>query len=209
MTESVRFKLYLITDRKLFSNVASFYFAVEEALRGGADALQLREKDLETGELLEMAYRFREMTAAYGAGFFVNDRVDVALAVNADGVHIGGAGIPAAAARKLVGGRMLIGVSAHGIVEAMEAEKDGADFITLGPVFETPSKARYGKPLGVDILREASGRISVPVFAIGGISRERVEEVIQAGGSGIALISAVLATEDIKTETEELMRLLK
>jgi thiamine-phosphate pyrophosphorylase len=178
-------------------------------LKGGADALQLREKDLEIRELLKLAYRLRDMTNTYGAQLFVNDRVDVALASDADGVHLGEGGMPAFAARKVAGRRMLIGVSTHGIRQAMQAEKDGADFITLGPVFETPSKMRYGRPLGVDILRKAAGRFSVPFFAIGGISRERVGEVMQAGSHGVALISAVLASEDIKTETEEIMRLLK
>jgi thiamine-phosphate pyrophosphorylase len=208
MTE-VGFKLYLITDRRLFRDLPSFFSAVEEALKGGADALQLREKDLEIRELLKLAYRLRDMTNTYGAQLFVNDRVDVALASDADGVHLGEGGMPAFAARKVAGRRMLIGVSTHGIRQAMQAEKDGADFITLGPVFETPSKMRYGRPLGVDILRKAAGRFSVPFFAIGGISRERVGEVMQAGSHGVALISAVLASEDIKTETEEIMRLLK
>jgi thiamine-phosphate pyrophosphorylase len=209
MTKGVDFRLYLITDRKLFRDLPSFFSAVEEALKGGANALQLREKDLGIRELLKLAYRMREMTSTYGAKLFVNDRVDVALAANADGVHLGGTGMPAFAARKVVGRGMLIGVSTHGIRQALQAEKDGADFITLGPVFETPSKVRYGKPLGVDILRQAADRLSVPFFAIGGISRERVGEVIRAGTCGIALISAVFASGDIKSRTEELMRLLK
>ncbi|MEJ2684313.1 MAG: thiamine phosphate synthase [Candidatus Sulfobium sp.] len=203
------FKLYLITDRKLFRDLPSFFSAISEALKGGAKALQLREKDLEIRELLDIAYRLREMTNKHGARLFVNDRVDVALAANADGVHLGETGMPAFAARKVVGRHKLIGVSTHGIVQAMQAGKDGADFVTLGPVFETSSKVRYGKPLGVDIIRQAADRLSVPFYAIGGISRDRVKEVIEAGCHGVALISAVLASEDIKTETEELMRLLK
>ena len=205
----VGFKLYLITDRRLFRDLPSFFVAVEEALKGGADALQLREKDLGVRDLLGLAYSLRKMTAAYGARFFVNDRVDVALAAGADGVHLGGTAMPPPAVRSIVGGRMLIGVSAHGIPQAVDAEKGGADFITLGPVFETPSKVRFGKPLGSDILRQASSRLSVPLFAIGGISGKRVEEVVRAGASGVALISAVLASKDIKTDTEELMRLLE
>ncbi len=208
MTE-VGFKLYLITDRKLFRDSQSFFDAVDEALQGGAAAMQLREKNLGTRELLRLAYGLRDMTSARGAKLFVNDRVDVALAVNADGVHLGVSGMPVFAAKKIVGKQMMIGVSTHGIRQAVQAEKEGADFITLGPIFETPSKVAYGKPLGVDILREAAGRLSVPFFAIGGISRERVGEVMQAGSHGIALISAVFASDDIKTETEGIMRLLK
>lgn len=209
MTKVVGFRLYLITDRKVFRDLRSFLGGVEEALKGGAEALQLREKDLETKELLELACRLREMTGAYGAKLFVNGRVDVALAANADGVHLGVTGMPAFAARKAAGRSMLIGVSTHGIGQAVQAEKDGADFITLGPIFDTPSKARYGKPLGLDMLRQAADRLSVPFFAIGGISREKIGEVTKAGSHGAALISAVFASEDIKTETEELMRLLK
>ncbi|MEJ2695622.1 MAG: thiamine phosphate synthase [Candidatus Sulfobium sp.] len=209
MKEAVDFKLYLITDRKLFGDMPSFLSAVEEALEGGARALQLREKDLKIRELLKLAYRLREMTLAYGAKLFVNDRVDIALAADADGVHLGEGGMPVFAARKAVGRRMLLGVSTHGIGQAIEAEKEGADFITLGPVFETPSKVRYGKPLGVDVIRAAAGRISVPFFAIGGVSKANVREIMQAESHGVALISAVLASADIKTETEDLMRLLK
>lgn len=209
MTEAPGFKLYLVTDRKLFRNPGSFFDAVEKALKGGARALQLREKDIEIRELLKLAYRLREMTGAYGAKLFVNDRVDVALAAEADGVHLGGTAMPASAVRKVAGSRMLIGVSTHGIGQALEAERDGADFITLGPIFDTPSKARYGKPLGVDMLRRAADLLSVPFFAIGGISVERVGEVMEAGSHGVALISAVFASEDVKKKTEELMRLLK
>lgn len=206
---NVGFKLYLITDRKLFGDIPSFFSAISEALKGGVKALQLREKDLGIRELLDMAYRLREMTSKHGARLFVNDRVDVALAADADGVHLGESGMPVGAARKVVGRHKLIGVSTHGIDQAMHAEKDGADFVTLGPVFETPSKVGFGKPLGVDIIRRAADRLSVPFYAIGGISRDRAAEVIRAGCRGVALISAILASADIKSETEELMRLLK
>ena len=211
---AIDFKLYLITDRHLFTHHVSrithyFFDAVEEALKGGVKAVQLREKDLEIRELLSMAYELRKLTSGYGAKLFINDRVDVALAVDADGVHLGGGSMPAFAARKAAGKGMLIGVSAHSIEEANKAEEEGADFVTLGPVFETPSKMKYGRPLGPELLREARGKISIPVFAIGGIKKERVESVLEAGASGIALISAILGSEDIRSNTEEFMRLLK
>jgi len=205
----VDFKLYLITDRRLFPDDYSLFTAVEEALKGGVQAVQLREKDLETRRLLSMAYSLRELTSGYRAKLFINDRVDVALAVDADGVHLGGESMPAFAARKAAGEAMLIGVSAHSIEEAKKAEAEGADFVTLGPVFETPSKIRYGHPLGPELLREARGKISIPVFAIGGIKKERVGSVLESGASGIALISAILGSEDIRSNTEEFMRLLK
>ena len=211
---SIDFKLYLITDRHLLTHHSlpithNFFDAVEEALKGGAKAVQLREKDLEVRELLRMAYVLRELTSGYGAKLFINDRVDVAMAVNADGVHLGGSSMPAFAARKAAGKGMLIGVSAHSVTEARKAEEEGSDFVTLGPVFETPSKLKYGRPLGLEALREACGKIPVPIFGIGGIKKEKVPDVLDAGAAGIALISAILAAEDIQTNTKELMRLLK
>jgi thiamine-phosphate pyrophosphorylase len=205
----VDFKLYLITDRRLFTDDHSLFAAVEEALKGGVQAVQLREKDLETRRLLSMAYSLRELTSGYSAKLFINDRVDIALAVDADGVHLGGESMPAFAARKAAGEAMLIGVSAHSIEEAKKAGEEGADFITLGPVFETPSKLEYGRPLGPELLREVKGEISIPVFAIGGIKKEMVGSVLESGASGIALITAILGSEDIRSNTEEFMRLLK
>jgi len=203
------FQLYLVTDRNVLAPAYSLPAAVEEALKGGVQALQLREKDLGVRDLLDMAYCLRKLTAGYGAKLFINDRVDVALAADADGVHLGGAGIPASAARKAAGEGMLIGVSTHSIAEAERAEEDGADFITFGPIFETPSKMKYGKPLGPELLGEVMKRVSVPVFAIGGIKKERVGSVLEAGASGIALISAIFGSDDIRSNTEEFMRLLK
>lgn len=205
----VDFKLYLITDRRLFTDNVSLLTGIEAALKGGVQAVQLREKDLGIRELLRMAYALRELTAGYRAKLFINDRVDVALAVDADGVHLGGAGMPAYAARKAAGEGMLIGVSAHSMEEAIKAEEEGADFVTLGPIFETPSKIKYGKPFGTDLLREVRGKISLPVFAIGGIKKENAASVLESGASGIAIISAILGSEDIKSNTEEFMRLLK
>jgi len=205
----VDFKLYLITDRRLFTNDHSLFTAVEEALKGGVQAVQLREKDLEIRDLLRMAYSFRELTARYRAKLFINDRVDVALAVGADGVHLGGSSIPAFAARKAAGEGMLIGVSTHSVAEAGKAEEEGADFVTLGPVFETPSKMKYGKPLGFGPLREVSAKSLIPVFAIGGVQKERVKNTLESGAFGISLISAILGSEDIQSNTEEFMRLLK
>ena len=205
----VDFRLYLITDRRLFADDSSLFAAIEEALKGGVKAVQLREKDLDARSLLSMAYSLRELTLEYGANLFINDRVDIAMAVDADGVHLGGQSIPAYAARKAAGEALLIGVSAHSIGDAIKAEEEGADFITLGPIFETPSKIKYGQPLGPGLLSEARGKISIPVFAIGGIKKERVDTVLESGATGIALISAILGSEDIRSNTEEFMRLLK
>jgi thiamine-phosphate pyrophosphorylase len=205
----IDFRLYLITDRRLFKDNSLFYGAIEQALAGGVRAVQLREKDLATRELLDMAHRLRELTGSCGARLFVNDRVDIALAVNADGVHLGGSSLPAGAARNIAGGKFLIGVSTHSIEEAAAAEKEGADFITVGPVYETPSKMKCGRPLGPEILGKVKEKTFLPVFAIGGIKQQRVREVLGSGAYGIALISAVLAAREIKSTTETFLRLLK
>jgi len=202
------FRLYLITDRKLFGSAEEMLQAIEKALDSGVRAVQLREKDLRTRELLTLAYTMRNVTKRYGAKLFINDRVDIALAVDADGVHLGRAGMPVHAARKASGGSLKIGVSTHSIDEAAQAQEDGADFITLGPVYETPSKMQYGRPIGIPVLRDTAGSLSLPVFAIGGIGIDRITEVLQQGAYGIALISAILTAKDVRKTTEECMRKL-
>jgi thiamine-phosphate pyrophosphorylase len=206
--QPVDFELYLITDRKIFTDKDSFINAVEDALKGGVKAVQLREKDLNTRELLELAYKMRELTKKYHAKLFINDRVDIALAVDADGVHIGQKSIPAHAVKKIVQDKLIIGVSTHSLDEALEAERSGADFITLGPIYETPSKLKYGKPIGVDTLKRVKSKLSLPVFGIGGIKLDKVQEVMEAGADGVALISAILASKDIRKTTEDFLRLL-
>lgn len=202
-------RLYLITDRRLFTSHGSQFTAVEDALKGGLRAVQLREKDLGTRDLLNMAYMMRDLTKQYNARLFINDRVDIALSVGADGVHLGQNSMPARPVRKISGNKLLIGVSTHGIDEAIEAEKDGADFITVGPIYQTPSKLKYGNPIGIDTLRKVKSKVSIPVLAIGGIKVDKVKEVTEVGADGIALISAILTAENIKETTEEFMRLLK
>jgi thiamine-phosphate pyrophosphorylase len=206
--KAIDFNLYLITDRKLFTDYSSLFTALEEALRGGLKAVQLREKDLGARDLLVMAHKMRKLTKTYQARLFINDRVDIALAVEADGVHLGRESIPARAVQKTFKDRLMIGVSTHSLDEAVEAEKGGADFITLGPVYHTPSKMKYGEPIGIELLRSIKGKISVPVFAIGGIRIDKVGEVKDAGADGVALISAILTAKNIRETTENFLRLL-
>ncbi len=205
----IDFSLYLVTDRKLLAPAKTLMAAVEEALKGGVKAIQLREKDVGTRELVNLAYALRDVTNRHQAKLFINGRVDIALAVGADGVHLGVSDIPVHAARRAAGNRMLIGASAHSVSEARRAEDEGADFVTLGPVYETPSKMRFGKPVGLQAISAAKEEVSIPIFAIGGIGHETVGEVLKAGAHGIALISAILASGNIKSSTEEFMRLLK
>jgi thiamine-phosphate pyrophosphorylase len=166
----------------------------------------LREKDLGIRDLLAMAYRLRELTDRYSAKLFINDRVDVAVAVEADGVHLGQSSMPAHAAKKASKGNLIVGVSTHSLTEALEAERDGADFITLGPVYQTPSKLKYEKPAGTDSLNKVCKEISIPVFAIGGIKIENLKEAKECGAYGFAVISAILGSDNIKNTAERFMR---
>ena len=205
----IDFKLYLITDRRLFDRASSFFTAIEETLRGGVRAIQLREKDLGIRALLAMAYRLRDLTREYNASLFINDRADVALAVGADGVHLGQRGIPASAAKKIPVSKLLVGVSTHSLAEALEAEREGADFVTLGPLYPTSSKLPFGEPLGMGVLREVRSVVRIPIFGIGGIIPDRVKEVTGSGAFGVAVISAILGSKNRKQSTEEFLRYLE
>jgi len=200
----VDFRVYLITDRRQAPG-GDILRAVEGALDGGVRAVQLREKDLPGKELYLLAGRMRELTARHGARLLVNDRVDVALAVGADGVHLGGSSMPASVARKLLGEEALIGCSTHSEKELREAAGRGADFATFGPVYPTPSKAAFGPPVGVTALAGACGRSAIPVFALGGVGPHNVGEVMEAGAFGIALISYVLAAADPREAARNLL----
>ena len=203
----VDFQSYLITDRR-GTGGRGLVDVVEMALKGGVGAVQLREKDLSARELMEVGRELREVTRRYGARFLINDRVDIALALDCDGVHLGQRGISPRDARKLLGKRGLIGVSPHGMEEARRAEEEGADFITLGPIFHTPSKAQYGDPIGVEQIGCVRREISLPIFALGGIREERVREVMDGGADGIAVISAILAAKEPSEAAASLVRAL-
>lgn len=202
----IDFKLYLITDSRLFTDYDSLFNRIEEALKAGVQAVQLREKDLGTRELLDMAHKMRELTGRYSAKLFINDRADIAIAVDADGVHLGQQSMPALAVRRIANDNFFIGVSTHNINEAKKAEEDGADFITLGPIYETPSKLKYGKPIGVDIIKKVKAEVSVPVFAIGGIKENKVKEIIDSGADGVALISGILGAKDIMSAAKNYIK---
>lgn len=203
----VDFSLYLITDRQQTAG-RPLSAVVTDALRGGLRAVQLREKDLVAGQLFELAAGLRQLTRDYGAQLLINDRIDVALAVDADGVHLGKAGLPVPEARRILGSGRLIGYSAHSAAEGLQAQHDGADFVTLGPVYHTPSKAQYGEPVGVSALAETARMLSIPVFALGGVTSSTVDEVLSAGAHGVALISALMAAPDPVLETESLLRII-
>lgn len=190
----VDFRLYLVTDRQQTKG-RPLLEVIEECLGAGVKAVQLREKDLSATELLALAQPLRERTRRVGARLFINDRVDVALAVEADGVQRGHTSLPVRLMRTVVGNRLLIGASVHSLEEALAAQREGADFLLFGPVYDTPSKRAYGAPHGVEALGRVVEAVSIPVLAIGGITPERVHEVKKSGAHGVAVISAILATE--------------
>jgi thiamine-phosphate pyrophosphorylase len=212
------FDLYLITEGTLGADsdkrrIKQFFERIEEALKGGATAIQLREKGLSTRRMLQVALELRELTGRYGALLFINDRVDVALISGADGVHLPSSGLNAEEVRVLFdsGGKdLLVGVSTHSLKEAQDAERACVDFITFGPVFFTRSKASYGEPVGVTRLAEVVRGVNLPVFALGGIDKENLAEVMETGVHGAAMISAILGEEDISRSaamvTEELRK---
>lgn len=179
--------------------------AIREAIDGGVRCIQLREKDLPVREYLKLAEVARKITGDSGCRLIINDRIDMAMAIEADGIHLGNSSLPADVVRRLIGEKMLIGVSIHSIEEARMAEKMGADFITAGPIFYTPSKAKYGPPAGIGLLSEINGELSIPVFAIGGIKKENIRDVLGAGAWGVAMISAILGAEDIRKTVKEIL----
>ncbi|MBI5234954.1 MAG: thiamine phosphate synthase [Deltaproteobacteria bacterium] len=200
--------LYLITDMMGLGD-EHLLRQVKGALDAGVRLVQLREKLLEGRALLHIARSLRGLTSEYGASLIVNDRLDIALLSNADGVHLGQSGFPPGDARKIIGSDKLIGVSTHGLDEAMAAEQEGADFITFGPVYETRSKAAYGAPVGIDALKAVCAATRIPVYAIGGIKNDNAAEVLQNNASGVALISAIMAAPDAKEAAGRLLYTLK
>ncbi len=204
---SPNFDLYLVTDRSQTGG-RDLLWVLERALEGGVRAVQLREKDLGGRELFVLAEKTKRLCERYQANLFVNDRVDVALGVDADGVHLGGDSMPVRAARELLGAEKLIGVSTHSINEASEAEREKADFILFGPVYFTASKAAYGEPQGLGRLKKVVEKISLPVYAIGGVKVGNIAEVKETGVRGIALISAVLSASDPRAATRRILETL-
>jgi thiamine-phosphate pyrophosphorylase len=187
--------LYVVTDRSLTKG-RPIEVVIEAALAGGAKAIQLREKDLSTRDLYQLVERLLPIVRGRGASLLINDRVDLALVLLIDGVHLSRTSLPPAEARALLGPARLIGVSCHSLAEAIEADRGGADFIVFGPLFPTPSKATYGPPVGLTRLSEVRRQVRLPILGIGGITVVNAASVMAAGADGAAIISAVMAADD-------------
>lgn len=200
----VEFPLYLVTDRHQTGG-RPLVPLVEAAAAGGLRAVQVRERDLDTPDLLALVRDLCGVARAHGLRVMVNDRADLALALGADGVHLRSDSLPVSAARRLLGPGRLIGASAHSVDEVARAESDGADFAVLGPVYETPSKRGYGPPIGLHPLEEAGRRCRIPIFAIGGVTLARVAEVRRAGAHGVAVVSAILSAPSVESITRQFL----
>ena len=200
------YSLYVITDPalslgRLHADVAAL------AVAGGADVIQLRDKFATGRDLLAAAEAIRTITASAGALFIVNDRLDIALASGADGVHLGQDDLPVQAARKIAPD-LIIGVSVGSVGEGVRAVADGADYVALSPLFSTPSKVDAGRGCGLDLLTTLCGELTVPVLAIGGINPSNVQQVIRAGAAGVAVISAVVSQPEIPLAVSGLKSLI-
>ena len=188
----IDYSLYLVTDRAL-SLGRSTVEVVRAAIRGGVSCVQLREKGCSTREFMDEARLLKALLAGTGVPLFINDRLDVALAVGADGVHLGQNDMHISDARRLVGERLVIGISAESVADAIRAEAEGADYIGVSPVFTTPTKMDTAPPLGLEGLREIRRAVSLPLVAIGSIRHDHAAEVPRAGADGLAVVSAIVS----------------
>lgn len=201
-------RLYVITDEVL-SQGRSHTEIAKAAVNGGADVIQLRDKTASTGKLYEAALEIRRLTKNNGVPFIVNDRLDIALATDADGVHVGQADLPASIARRILGPDKILGVSARSLEEAMQAEKDGADYLGVGPIFEArSSKPDAGEPAGLALIKSVRQSCQKPIVAIGGINHANAADVIRAGAHCISAISAVVSAEDIAKAAQTLKQII-
>jgi len=190
-------RLYLITNRSLFESDNNFLDASEAALMGGVRALQLREKNLTDCELIELGSQLRILTSNYNARLIINSRADIAKKIDADGVHLTESCAHANEIKSAFPG-LIVGVSTHSLEGAHIAEAQGADYITFSPIYATPSKANYGPPQGLGLLRQVSQEVNLPVLALGGITLHRVSECLDQGAFGVALISDIWKSSHIK-----------
>jgi thiamine-phosphate pyrophosphorylase len=198
-----KLRLLVITDKKLKPNIVK---AIEDVLRGGATSIQLRLKESSTKEMIEVGRKIRKLTRNYGALYFVDDRLDVALATDADGVQLGPEDMPIAIAREMAP-NLIIGCSVYSLEEAVRAESEGADFLGAGSVFASLTKTD-ARVIGLNGLREIVKNVKIPVVAIGGINTSNAEAVLKTGVAGIAVISAVMGAEDACIATLELRKIV-
>ncbi len=189
---------YFITDSKL--SRAGNMSDVLSAVSCGVEVVQYRNKNAETRQMYEEAALLGKICLDFDTIFLINDRVDIALAAEADGVHLGQSDMPCLAARKLLGPEKIIGVTVHNLAEALQAESIGADYLGVSPIFQTATKPDAGKPAGISLIEEIRAQVDIPLIAIGGINHSNASEVVRAGADGLCAISCVVAKENVKNE---------
>ena len=195
-----RTRLYVLISSKIATK--SVKETVRLVINGGADAIQLREKTISDSDFISLAGEVREITTRSGTLLIINDRVHIAREINADGVHLGQQDMSILEARDIIGNEKIIGVSTHSIIQAKQAQKDGADYIAIGPIYPTRTKG-YESSIGIKVIQEISREVNIPIFAIGAITLENLDEVLKAGASRVAVCSAIISSKDILSSTRQ------
>ena len=203
----IDYSLYLVTDRSL-SKGRSTAEIVAAAVAGGVSCIQLREKSCGTREFLNEALALQPLLKSRNIPLIINDRLDIALAIEADGVHLGQSDMPLGRARKIAGDSLIIGISAESVDDALRAEQQGADYIGISPVFSTPTKTDIAPPLGLEGVRQIRALVDIPLVGIGGINSDNAESVLAAGADGIAVVSAIVSAADPAGAAKKLKTLI-
>jgi len=201
------FGIYSVITEKFCSNGSSVK-TLEKVLKGGVKMVQLREKEYHKGRILKMALEFRKLTDKYKSLLIINDHIDIALLCKADGVHLGQDDIPCKEAKKLAPG-LIIGVSTHNMKEALQAQKDGADYINIGPIFETKTKENLMAPLGIETLKKISKKINIPYTVMGGIKEHHIPQLAKAGAKRIAMVTEITRADNITAKVKSLQGIIK
>jgi thiamine-phosphate pyrophosphorylase len=197
-------RLLVVTDRHQTKG-RPLVPLLQRVLTAAAPAIQLRERDLSARELVTLAREVQAVTVSRRSQLLINDRIDVALALEGVGVHLRSNSLPVSVARQLLGGQRLLGISVHAVEEGLSAQSQGADYIVLGPIYETPTKQMFGPPLGIHTLEKACRLVRIPIIGIGGVTAARAREMRHAGAFGVAVVTAVLGAADVESATHELL----
>jgi len=201
--KNVEYSLYLVTDRTNKTE-KEFLTTIEEAILGGTTIVQLREKDASTGEFYRLALHLKKLTSKYNIPLIINDRLDIALAIDADGVHVGQSDMPADIVRKIIGKEKILGVSAATTEEAKKAEKDGADYIGSGAIF--PTQTKESECITIDYLKKIIEEVNIPIVAIGGLNEDNISSLANTNIGGISVVSAIMNSKNPKKASKNLKR---
>ncbi|NWF72328.1 MAG: thiamine phosphate synthase [Nitrospirae bacterium] len=197
-------RLFVVTDRHQ-TDGRPLVPLLQRVLTAERPAIQIRERDLSARELVALAREVQAVTVSRRSQLLINDRIDVALALEGVGIHLRSNSLPVTVARELLGAERLLGISVHTIEEAVQAEAQGADYVILGPIYGTPSKQSFGLPLGIHTLEKACRLVGIPIIGIGGVTAARAREMRDAGAFGVAVIRAILGAADVESATRELI----